>query len=81
MSMNKEQYKYIVDNDGNMIERSKVSVYDTEGVGVCGDCGATQLEYHYVNCDMERCPVCNRQLLTCECWSAYMNGEEQYERN
>ena len=35
--------------------------------GVCHDCGAKPGEYHHPGCDMERCPVCHAQLITCNC--------------
>lgn len=40
-----------------------------EGVenAVCGDCGAHYGGYHHPGCDMERCPVCGRQLISCCC--------------
>lgn len=34
---------------------------------VCGDCKAENGEQHYPGCDIERCPLCGGQLLTCEC--------------
>jgi hypothetical protein len=33
----------------------------------CRDCGANEGEYHSVNCDMERCPFCGGQLISCGC--------------
>ena len=41
----------------------------------CGDCGKKTGEYHDDGCDIERCPKCNGQLLSCDCtfWSI---GEE-----
>lgn len=32
----------------------------------CHDCGVTAGSIHHWGCDMERCPVCRLQLLTCE---------------
>lgn len=32
---------------------------------VCGDCGAKYGEQHLAGCDIERCPVCGLQLLSC----------------
>lgn len=33
----------------------------------CGDCGAKRGFYHHVGCDCEACPVCGKQLISCEC--------------
>ncbi len=32
----------------------------------CGDCGIPMGDYHLPNCDIERCPVCGGQFLSCE---------------
>lgn len=33
----------------------------------CGDCECPPGGYHHLGCDIERCPVCNGQLLSCSC--------------
>lgn len=34
----------------------------------CGDCGVIKGEFHVQECcDIEECPACGTQLLTCEC--------------
>lgn len=33
----------------------------------CGDCGAKFGQFHHPGCDMEACPKCGNQLLSCGC--------------
>lgn len=33
----------------------------------CGDCGSKAGYYHHFGCDMERCPKCHGQLISCDC--------------
>ena len=33
----------------------------------CHDCRAVEGEIHELGCDMERCPFCGYQLITCDC--------------
>jgi len=37
------------------------------GKGVCHDCGVKLGEFHHDNCDMEECPACGYQLISCDC--------------
>ncbi len=36
-------------------------------VPVCHDCGARMGQFHGPGCDMEKCPACRGQLLSCWC--------------
>jgi uncharacterized protein with PIN domain len=33
----------------------------------CGDCNVRLGATHHLNCDMERCPKCGGQLISCDC--------------
>jgi hypothetical protein len=33
----------------------------------CHDCGTKEGQLHVLGCDMERCPFCSNQLISCQC--------------
>ena len=33
---------------------------------VCHDCGVGKGQFHHPGCDMEECPICRGQLISCE---------------
>ena len=33
----------------------------------CPDCGVRRGQVHIPGCDVEKCPLCSRQLISCEC--------------
>jgi hypothetical protein len=39
----------------------------------CHDCGAKEGELHQTGCDMERCPFCGGQLISCDCVYKLLN--------
>jgi hypothetical protein len=33
----------------------------------CSDCFARAGQYHAIGCDLEECPKCHRQMISCGC--------------
>lgn len=54
---------------------------ETEDFGAedhaCGDCAVIKGQYHVQNCDIEECPNCNGQLLSCDCTIEEEEEEEE----
>lgn len=41
--------------------------YPTHMSNNCHDCNCPPGGFHHTGCDMERCPVCGGQLISCGC--------------
>jgi len=55
--INGKEYKQIKYGDES-------SHWDSER---CHDCNCERGQYHHPGCDVERCPVCEGQLISCGC--------------
>ena len=44
----------------------------------CHDCRVIKGEYHVVGCDVERCPKCDGQAISCDCLDEEDDGSTTY---
>jgi hypothetical protein len=45
----------------------------------CGDCGVRPGGFHHPGCDLQRCPLCHDQLLSCACIFDEDEDEEEHD--
>ena len=61
-------HSYVIDGKGyDAIKFGDSREQLPEDIEVCHDCNARIGEYHHPGCDMERCPKCGCQLISCNC--------------
>lgn len=55
---------------------SEAWIEGLEPTSTCGDCGVLVGQLHVPSCDMERCPACDGQALSCGCEWTDLTPEE-----
>ena len=45
----------------------------------CHDCGVKIGEFHKLGCDMEECPFCHHQLISCDCCYTHLKLDPEQE--
>ena len=63
-----KKYPRIKAGDKGDLHEIKSSDAENSGkISRCHGCGAKYGHYHHENCDVEQCPICGEQLLSCKC--------------
>jgi len=60
-------------SDGTKLPQSTYHFHESDGR--CHDCNIKHGGYHHPGCDVERCPKCSGQLISCHCLSD--NNEDE----
>ena len=64
------QHPQLLLKGGTFVSRRPYQAADSQ-VEPCHDCGVFYGMPHKDNCDMERCPSCGLQLISCGCLVSY----------
>lgn len=55
-----------------------LSEYGPQPVGACHDCSCLPGQFHGSYCDMEQCPCCEEQFLSCDCEPEADDSDESF---
>jgi len=66
---------------GKWYKRLMEPVHEVKPNECCHDCGVEPGRYHHWDCDMEKCPKCGGQLISCTCKVNYVRAVQGRTRS
>lgn len=69
--------KYVFEDESELLDVKFGNDFpDVEDDERCHDCGCSKGNHHHMGCDMERCPKCGRQYISCDCKIRYAEFDD-----
>lgn len=62
-----QRYKWLIMEKGAPVKRLRWGEEGWDADHPCHDCAAKEGQLHVYGCDVERCPACGHQLISCDC--------------
>lgn len=68
---------YVAELFQKEVAKEALRIAGNDKVHHCGECNCFEGENHFLGCEMERCPRCGDQLISCDCGYRLSEYEEE----